>query len=81
MLEKKISFPGGGNCPLSMYGPGTELWRIDLHKTYLNRYDRKWIEIVIGLDALWDWIDIVCKCPFIHQNLNLRHVLQAAIWP
>ena len=23
----------------------TELWRTDLHKTYLNRYDRKWIEI------------------------------------
>ena len=43
----------------------TELWRIDLHKTYLNRYDRKWIEFVIGLGALWDWIDIACKCPFI----------------
>ena len=26
----------------------------------LNRYDRKWIEIVIGLGALWDWIDIAC---------------------
>ena len=32
----------------------TELWKIDLHKTYLNRYDRKWIEIVIGLGALWE---------------------------
>ena len=30
----------------------TELWRIDLLKTYLNRYDRKWIEIVIELGAL-----------------------------
>ena len=59
----------------------TELWRIDLHKTYLNRYDRKWIEIVIGLSALWDWLDIEYKCPFIHQNLNLIYVLQAAIWP
>ena len=59
----------------------TELWRIDLQKAYLNRYGRKWIEIVIGLGALWDWIDIACKCPFIHQNLNLIHVLQAAIWP
>ena len=39
----------------------------------LNRYDRKWIEIVIGLGALWDWADIACKCPFIHQNLNLIH--------
>ena len=40
--------------------------------------DRKWIEIVIGLGALWDWIDIACKCPFIHKNLNVIHVLQAA---
>ena len=29
--------------------------------------DRKWIEIVIGLGTLWDWIDIACKYPFIHQ--------------
>ena len=27
----------------------TELWRIDLHKTYLNRYDWKSIEFIIGL--------------------------------
>ena len=49
----------------------TEKWRIDLQKTHLNRYDRKSIEIVIGLGALWNWIDIACKCPFLHQSLNL----------
>ena len=41
----------------------------------------EWIEIVIGLGALWDWIGIACKCPFVRQNLHLIHVLQAAIWP
>ena len=43
----------------------------DIFEPDLNSYDRKSIEIVIGLGALWNWIDIACKCPFLHQNLNL----------
>ena len=45
-------------------------WTVNnwLRKTYLNRYDRKWIEIVIGLGALWDWIDIACNC-FLFTNI------------
>ena len=49
----------------------TELWRIDLHKTYLNRYDRTWIEIVIGLGALWDWIDTDCVQVSFYSLVNL----------
>ena len=48
----------------------TEQWRIVCTR-HLNHYDRKYIEIVIRLGALWNWIDIVCKCPFLHQNLDL----------
>ena len=58
----------------------TEQWRVDLHKTYLNCYDRKSTEIVIGVDALWDWIDIACKCPFLHQNFYLAISVFIHIW-
>ena len=49
---------------------------------YANSYPMNWtVKNCIGLGALWDWIGIACKCPFIDQNLNLIYVLQAAIWP
>ena len=52
----------------------TKLTRIDLQKTYLNRYDREWIETVIGLGAFWDFYspEFELNAHFASSNLTLK---------